>query len=75
MSTTSPTLMPTVEYDGSISQMIDPENAALERAMKASRTSFTQEQTARDAALARALAMEEGPPIPDQRPEVVGDTE
>ena len=55
MSTTSPTLMPTVEYDGSISQMIDPENAALERAMKASRTSFTQEQTARDAALARAV--------------------
>ena len=60
-------------YDGAIEVETDPEEIALQQVLKASQATFKEEQTARDAAMARALATEEGPPSPMKDAKVVFD--
>ena len=62
-----------VVYDGGIEVETDPEEIVMQQVLKASQATFKEEQTTRDAAMARALATEEGPMSPTTTPKVVFD--
>ncbi|KAL1525604.1 hypothetical protein AB1Y20_020458 [Prymnesium parvum] len=65
-----------VEYDGSIEHEHDPEDLAVQHMLRASMETFKQEQTDRDAQIARQLAAQgyaEGAVFERDPPKVVGD--